>query len=62
MESSSYIERLRQLREEKKLSLKEVAKTLDIPERLLLMIELGELIPTETQMESIIEYVIDQVH
>jgi len=54
-----YIERFKQIREEKKLSLDEVAERVGVPGQCLAMIEIGEIIPTERQLEAIMEFVID---
>ncbi len=55
------LDKLKQIREEKGLSHKELAEILDIPEGMLIMIELGELIPTEKVMEKIEEFIIDSI-
>ena len=57
----SYIERLKQIREEKALSYADIAEALTISEQCLVMIEIGELVPTTAQQEAIMEFVINQV-
>ncbi|MBU1864603.1 MAG: helix-turn-helix domain-containing protein [Candidatus Omnitrophica bacterium] len=57
----NYIERLKQIREEKKLSLREVARQLHMSEQCLLMIELGEIVPTGKQIEEIMEFVVNEI-
>jgi len=61
MEQNSYIDRLRQIRHEKNLSLDYVSQKLGLSEQFIVMIELGEIVPTKKQLESIIEFVIDEV-
>ena len=58
---NQYIERLKQIRVEKKLSLDEVAERVGMSGQCLAMIELGEIVPTERQLEAITEFVIDEV-
>lgn len=56
-----FIERLRQIREEKNLSLEDCAEKLGLTAQFLAMIEIGEVIPTNEQQEAIIEYILDQI-
>lgn len=56
-----YIQRLKQLREEKKWTITDVAGKLQIPEQYLAMIELGELVPSDEQYDAITEFVLDSI-
>lgn len=56
-----YVERMVQIREETKMSIAECAEKLQIDERLLVMIELGEMVPTKKQQEAIAAFVLDHV-
>ncbi|MFC1809791.1 helix-turn-helix domain-containing protein [Candidatus Omnitrophota bacterium] len=56
-----YIKKLRQIREERNISLDQCADELGIAAQILTMIELGEVIPTEPQKELIMQYILDQI-
>ena len=57
-----YVKRLKQIREEKKMSVSEVAERLGFSEQYLIMVELEEIIPTEKQVEKIMEFVINEIN
>ena len=55
------IERIKQIRTERSLTIRDVADKLGMAEQYLVMIELGEIVPTEEERELIEEYVIDSL-
>ncbi len=58
---NKWVERLKQIREEKELALAYVAERLEMAEQLIAMIELGEVVPSDEQIEAIMEFVIDEM-
>ncbi len=62
MEMQEYIQRLKQIREEKKMSMAEVAVRLGFSEQYLIMVELNEVIPSEKHLEKIAEFVINEIN
>lgn len=57
-----YVEKLRQLQEEKKLTIQSIAQSLNMPEQYVALIVLGELIPREQDIERITEFVLENLH
>jgi len=55
-----YIKRLKQIQEEKNISVAQTAELLGFSEQFLIMLELGEVIPTEKQLERIMEFVVNE--
>ena len=55
-----YIKRLKQIQEEKSISVAQTAELLGFSEQFLIMLELGEIIPTEKQFEKIMEFVVNE--
>jgi transcriptional regulator with XRE-family HTH domain len=56
-----YVEKLNQIKDEKKKSVKDIATELGMNPQLLALILLGEVIPAESDIERIAEYVIAQI-
>ena len=56
-----YVRRLKQIQEEKQISVAQTAELLGFSEQFLTMVELGEIIPTKKQLEKIIEFIINEV-
>jgi len=58
MDNKNYIEKMVQLRHEKGLTQAELADKLDFSEQMIIMLELGEIVPNAAQLEKIMEFVI----
>ena len=58
---NDYIKRLKQIQEEKNISVAQTAELLGFSEQFLIMLELGEIIPTKEQLDKIMEFVVEQV-
>jgi transcriptional regulator with XRE-family HTH domain len=56
-----YVERLRQIKEEKKLTIAEIAAKLDMPEQYVALIVLGEMVPRPADLDKISEYVLEHI-
>ena len=56
-----YIEKLNQLKDEKKKSVEDVAKEMDMSPQFLALVLLGEVVPTHTDIEKIAEYVLSEI-
>ena len=59
---TDYIKKLKQIRTEKKLSLQKIAEKLGVTEEFVSMIEIGEILPSQEQMDTIVEFVIEEMN
>jgi len=60
-ELEKIIKQLQQIREEKKITRAVLAEAFGMNEQLLVLIELGEIVPSPKQREAMEEYVLDQI-
>jgi transcriptional regulator with XRE-family HTH domain len=56
-----YVEKLGQIKDEKKLTIQQLAQSLDMAEQYVAMILLGEIVPRETDLERISEFVLENI-
>jgi len=56
-----YVDKLRQIKEEKGLTIADIAEALKMPDQYAAMIILGELVPRSEDLEKIADFVLDQV-
>jgi transcriptional regulator with XRE-family HTH domain len=56
-----YVDKLRQIKEEKGLTIADIAAQLNMAEQYVAMIMLGELVPRTDDLERIMDFVLDNV-
>ncbi len=56
-----YVEKLIQVKDEKKKSIDDIAKDLEMEPQFLALVLLGEVVPTDADIEKISDYVLDSL-